>query len=122
MSAVSMKLTPASKAAVSTSMEAASSAVQPSCIVPRQSSETLTPVAPRSRYCIARLQPTHHRRPESPRPHDRIPSNPDCRTIMPLRHMRRAFLLMALLAAGCRPQPRSEEHTSELQSRLHLVC
>ncbi len=24
---------------------------------------------------------------------------------MPLRHMRRAFLLMALLAAGCRPQP-----------------
>src|SRR2546422_2179028 len=23
---------------------------------------------------------------------------------------------------GCEPAPRSEEHTSELQSRLHLVC
>src|SRR6266550_7682513 len=23
---------------------------------------------------------------------------------------------------SCRPPPRSEEHTSELQSRLHLVC
>src|SRR5687768_18355452 len=23
---------------------------------------------------------------------------------------------------GCRRRPRSEEHTSELQSRLHLVC
>src|SRR4030065_263982 len=57
MSAVSMKLTPASKAAVRTSMEAASSAVQPSCIVPRQSSETLTPVAPRSRYSAPRQAP-----------------------------------------------------------------
>src|SRR2546422_5014468 len=24
--------------------------------------------------------------------------------------------------SGCRSPPRSEEHTSELQSRLHLVC
>src|SRR3989449_3897479 len=35
-----------------------------------------------------------------------------------------AFLLAAeaLLAANPRPTRRSEEHTSELQSRLHLVC
>src|SRR5687768_18167907 len=29
---------------------------------------------------------------------------------------------MALLASEFKPLPRSEEHTSELQSRLHLVC
>src|SRR2546422_7106045 len=26
------------------------------------------------------------------------------------------------LSRGCKPSDRSEEHTSELQSRLHLVC
>src|SRR3989449_11068754 len=30
--------------------------------------------------------------------------------------------ILALFAERVRPTPRSEEHTSELQSRLHLVC
>src|SRR5215813_12519486 len=34
----------------------------------------------------------------------------------PLKHQ------FATGAAACRPPPRSEEHTSELQSRPHLVC
>src|SRR2546422_5218527 len=33
-----------------------------------------------------------------------------------------AGLLAALAAAGYQKDDRSEEHTSELQSRLHLVC
>src|SRR2546422_7454947 len=40
---------------------------------------------------------------------------------------RRLCTLMRRRSRGCRPTarsivPRSEEHTSELQSRLHLVC
>src|SRR2546422_8593273 len=32
------------------------------------------------------------------------------------------YLTCAPRATVCRPDGRSEEHTSELQSRLHLVC
>src|SRR5205809_3617065 len=36
---------------------------------------------------------------------------------------RRALLVAALaLLCACDPDTRSEEHTAELQSRLHLVC
>src|SRR2546422_3531282 len=33
-----------------------------------------------------------------------------------------AHLVKPAAGEGRRPDPRSEEHTSELQSRLHLVC
>src|SRR2546429_5991343 len=54
--------------------------------------------------------------------------------VQPLLHRRQAMALLALGdevaridqvvddAARIRPHARSEEHTSELQSRLHLVC
>src|SRR2546422_8343869 len=36
--------------------------------------------------------------------------------------MARIYLARPLCATGSAERPRSEEHTSELQSRLHLVC
>src|SRR6185436_12116704 len=46
MSAVSMKLPPAFTKASMTANDAASSAVQPNCIEPKQRFETVTPVRP----------------------------------------------------------------------------
>src|SRR2546422_9386982 len=48
-----------------------------------------------------------------------------CRRHRAFRHARREdrpLLLDADGASLARDRPRSEEHTSELQSRLHLVC
>src|SRR2546429_6047798 len=49
----------------------------------------------------------------SPRPHNRLSS--DCRLANSESKSARAFF-------NDSNKPRSEEHTSELQSRLHLVC
>src|SRR2546422_7613740 len=37
-------------------------------------------------------------------------------------HENASYFRGQLIALGFKPLPRSEEHTSELQSRLHLVC
>src|SRR5678810_1166291 len=54
MSAESMKLPPPARNASITRLAAAKEVVQPQFIVPRQSSETLRPVAPSGRYSISR--------------------------------------------------------------------
>src|SRR2546422_1368373 len=41
---------------------------------------------------------------------------------LPDRARRQMEHMLALARDGAEPLPRSEEHTSELQSRLHLVC
>ena len=53
-SAVSMKFPPSSTKASITSKPAASSVVQPNCIVPKQSSETFKPVLPNFRFFMLR--------------------------------------------------------------------
>src|SRR5207244_10087217 len=47
--------------------------------------------------------------------HDALP-------ICPQLEVTRALRVTLLSSAGCCPQCRSEEHTSELQSPDHLVC
>src|SRR2546429_4125766 len=44
------------------------------------------------------------------------------RLLLPVRHERAALRLLECDPAHDREAVRSEEHTSELQSRLHLVC
>src|SRR5689334_24512477 len=36
--------------------------------------------------------------------------------------LRRGYAVLLYLRCGSRANPRSEEHTSELQSQFHLVC
>src|SRR3712207_7703308 len=54
------------------------------------------------------------RRGGGPAPHARVDSR--------ARAPRRAAVRAAGAAVGSRDRPRSEEHTSELQSRQYLVC
>src|SRR2546422_2024553 len=44
------------------------------------------------------------------------------RAVQRLNTERRIFASSSRKSAPCAMTPRSEEHTSELQSRLHLVC
>src|SRR2546422_11702432 len=55
--------------------------------------------------------------------HDALPISSSCRrTRGTWRGRRRSGTGSPGATAGTRPRKRSEEHTSELQSRLHLVC
>src|SRR2546422_7776879 len=59
-----------------------------------------------------------------PRPHGERSSHthPADAHEMPVRVVVFEILAQAILLEVVAPDPRSEEHTSELQSRLHLVC
>src|SRR6266487_7031183 len=56
--------------------------------------------------------------------HDALPISPDGRLIENVRRQTPVGRLeeVAHHFVQARPQPRSEEHTSELQSPVHLVC
>src|SRR2546422_7668742 len=53
--------------------------------------------------------------------HDALPISAPIRVIQPVERLR-AELKPVMLRNRKRLEQRSEEHTSELQSRLHLVC
>src|SRR5437870_10827805 len=53
--------------------------------------------------------------------HDALPIC-SCRRVSIFSPGRTSYALSCTLSAGLRTEPRSEEHTSELQSRGHLVC
>src|SRR5687768_18027933 len=59
-----------------------------------------------------------------PPPASRFPTfrRRHCRARRPRPHRRRLRRLGTAVPPPRRTGPRSEEHTSELQSRLHLVC
>src|SRR2546422_5067202 len=51
-----------------------------------------------------------------------LPRHGELMTRRPFRAPHHTISVSGLIGGGGPPHPRSEEHTSELQSRLHLVC